>query len=666
MGPTDRTREILQSQNESGIFRALRARGSVPTGGSATLSILSQKTQASAAKPMILRISLLTLFLAAVAPGEARAAAALGLDTKEWNSPSAEVVAQVEAMETAMAAMAKGETPETTLQQAIDKIRELADKGNDKDALFAIGFLIQQSQQQNARSEAMTYYKRAADLGQLQAMNNYGFLLAASSQEVGKAAEGLAFIKKAAAGGLNAARRNMAAIHLNGLAGEKRDPAAAEALLKSAAEEGDGQAQFELAQFYLELGGPEKIDDDKAWEWLNKSADSGNPNALATLGSVLFDGKTFGARKIEADPEKAVEKFTKLAEQNVPAGLRTMGELHVSGVAGVAKDFPKALNYLTRAAQGNDATAQMILAGYYDKGVDLNPQEPGIDVAPNPAAALELYRLAARNNVPLALYNVGTFYEEGRGVDRDQTKAFAHFLQSAGGGFAPAMQKAGVYYLNGVGTLRDPIAAAGWFTRAVGAGLPEGLLSLGVMAESGLVPVAAASTPAKAAAEAYEKVVSAPRVADATRFEALLRLGGIHFRGALANSGEAPSPDFESAYKLFKQAADLAPGNEIAANTLKEAAAKLTPEKVKELDAAASEAAAARKAAAASAGPAANPGSGAPAPTVPRAQPSAPSDAKGKGKGNGADAGAAPAEGAPETAAATAAEKKFRLPLFGR
>jgi TPR repeat protein len=293
--------------------------------------------------------------------------------------------------------------------------------------------------------------------------------------------------------------------------------------------------------------------------------------------------------------------------------------------------------------------------------VDLDPKDEKIDVAPNAAAALELYRLAARNNIPLALYNVGVFYEEGRSVDQDPVKAFAAFLQAAGGNFAPAMQKAGVYYLNGAGTLRDPVAAAGWFSRAAAAGLPEGLLSLGVMAESGLVGIAADSTPAKAASEAYLQIVQAPQVNDSTRFEALLRLGGLHFRGALVAAGAAPAPDYENAYKYFKQAADLAPGNELAANTLKEAAAKLTPEQIKTLDAAAAEAAAARKAAAeaaASAAPAAGtaPATGA-APATPRAEP-ATGDA------------AAPASGTPATAPASGTDGQsksgFRLPLFGR
>jgi len=620
---------------------------------------------------MIVKTTLVAATLSALTLVQAIGAAALGLNTEEWTKPSAEMVAQVEAMEAAMAAMAKGETPKVTLQQAIDKVRELADKGNDKDALFAMGFLMQQSQGQNALTEAMTYYKRAADLGQLQAMNNYGFILAGSSQEVEKVQEGLGFIKKASEGGLNAARRNMAAIYLNGLGGEKRNLDEAQKLLEAAAKEKDGQAMFELAQFYLELGGEEKVDDDKAWKYLNDAADAGNPNALATLGSVLFDGKDFGARKIEADPKAAVEKFTKLAEQNVPAGLRTMAELHVSGQAGVAKDFAKALDYFTRAAQGNDAAAQVILAGYYDRGVDLDPKDEKVDVAPNAAAALELYRLAARNNIPLALYNVGVFYEEGRAVDRDPVKAFAHFLQAAGGNFAPAMQKAGVYYLNGAGTLRDPVAAAGWFSRAASVGLPEGLLSLGVMAESGLVGIAADSTPAKAASDAYQKVVQAPQVNDATRFEALLRLGGLHFRGALVAAGAAPAPDYENAYKHFKQAADLAPGNELAANTLKEAAAKLTPEQIKKLDAAAAEAAAARKAAAeaAAAAPAPAPGAapagGAPA-TTPGAAPAAPrAEPTGGAPATPTTPGSA-SSSPPASGSDGKSKSGFRLPLFGR
>ena len=92
----------------------------------------------SAATIMILKTFFLAVTISAFGLQSAVAASALGLSTDEWTNPSPEMVAQVEAMEAAMAAMAKGEKPAVELQDAIDKIRELADKGEDKDALFAM------------------------------------------------------------------------------------------------------------------------------------------------------------------------------------------------------------------------------------------------------------------------------------------------------------------------------------------------------------------------------------------------------------------------------------------------------------------------------------------------------------------------------------------------
>ena len=133
---------------------------------------------------MIVKVFVIVAVLAGLGLNSLNAASALGIDTKEWTDPSKEMVAQVEALEAATAAMAKGEKPQVALQATIDKIRELADKSNDKDALFSMGFLIQQSNQQNALAEATAYYQKAAELGQLQAMNNYGFILAGSGQDL--------------------------------------------------------------------------------------------------------------------------------------------------------------------------------------------------------------------------------------------------------------------------------------------------------------------------------------------------------------------------------------------------------------------------------------------------------------------------------------------------
>jgi TPR repeat protein len=519
--------------------------------------------------------SLLSLKMAAMV-------AALGLDTAEWKSPSSDMVNEVQALADLQKKAANGETPTESLQEEINKIKGLADKG-DKDAQFAMGLFLQQSNAQGSLPQALEYYKKAADNGQLQAMNNYGFIVA--SQDPAKAKEGIKYIKDAAAKGLNAARRNMATIYLRGMAGEPQNIAEAKNMLETAMKDGDHQAEFELAQFYLSPG--ESQSDDKAWELLNSAAKNGNPNALAALGSVLFDGKEFGAgpnkKKIEPDPKGAVELFKELAKQNNPAGLRTMGELYQKGIkdTGIEKDFAKALEYYGKAAQANDAVAQVILAGFYDRGFDADtPPDGKLEVAPNPAASLELYRLAAQNNVPLAFYNIGAFYEAGRAVDKDPTKAFAYFLQSAVNGFGPGMQKAGVYYLNGAGTLKDPVAATGWFSRSAGAGVPEGFISLGVMAENGLVASPDRSTTQYQMAGAnYSQVEDSASASDAVRVEALLRLGNLYFRGMMVGGGKTtPEPDYGKAYIYFRLASEIDPKNKLAAQAKEEAEKKATQE----------------------------------------------------------------------------------------
>lgn len=500
---------------------------------------------------------------------------ALGLNTDEWTSPSSAMVSQVQSLSDALASAAKGEQPKVTVQDTINKIKELADYQNDKDAQFAMGFFLQQSNQPGGLDQALAYYKKAAASGQLSAMNNYGFILAAAAQDVAKAKEGIAEIKKASDKGFNPARRNMAAIYLRGMGGEKQDIDAAQKLLEAAAAGKDAQAQFELGQFYLGAGGEGKKDENKAWDLINKAADAGNPNALSVVGSVLFDGGKVGTKEIKAEPAKAVERFSKLADQGVAAGLRVMGQLSESGQAGVKKDFAKALEYYVKAAQGNDAMALLRLAGFYDAGVDVDPKDNKVDVQPNPAAALQLYLLAAQNKVPLAIYNVGTFFETGRSVQQDPQRAFAFFLQAAESGFVPAMQKVGAYYLNGAGTFKDAVAATSWFARSAGAGLPEGLLSLGIMAENGLYFSSLDATPYRTAADQYNKAADSPASSPNVQLEALLRLGSLHARGLMVNPGQVAQPDFVKAYAYFKQASDLAPLNAMAKSALDEVAGKL-------------------------------------------------------------------------------------------
>jgi len=513
-------------------------------------------------------------------------AAALGLDTSDWKAPSKEMVDQVQKLEQALSNIAdteKADQVQKDLNEAYNTIRELADKG-DKDAQFAMGMLSRQSNKQGAIEQSIKYYELAAQQGQLQAMNDYGFLLALSGREPEKQKEGVTWIKKAADAGENSARRNMAQIYLRGLAGEKVDTAAAKKLLELAAAEKDADASFNLSQFYSGQGGKENVDGEKAWEWLNKAAELGSPNALDTLGSLLFQGGKIASKEIPADPKAAVAKFQSLAEKNNPVGLRKMGTIYQDGVGGVTKDFKKAIEHFSRAAQGNDALAQFIMANMYNSGVDLDEKDDKIDIQPNAATALNLYRAAAQNNMSIANFYVGMFYEAGRTVDRDLEKAFASFQIAAQSGVPAAMEKVGLYYLNGAGTTKDPVAAAGWFARAAQAGLPEGNLAYGRLLEAGAAVTSDKNSPFYAAADAYMQAADAPNANEQVRMESLLRLGNLYFRGVMVAKGEEAKPDYERAYIFFRQAVDIDPKNQLAENARSEVVKKLTQEQIKRAD----------------------------------------------------------------------------------
>jgi len=514
-------------------------------------------------------------------------AAALGLNTAEWSKPSKEMVDTVQKLETAMGDIAntsKSGDVQTTVNESLKRINELAEAG-DKDAQYAIGLLSQQSNQQGSLDQALKYYGLAAKQGQLQAMNNYGFILAASGREQAKIKEGLDWIKKASDAGLNPARRNMAQVLLRGLGGQKPDPDAAQKLLETASAEKDNQATYDLSQYYLGAGGKEKQNDQKGYDLLVKAADMGNASALDTLGSLLLQGGTVGSITVKADPKAAVEKFKTLADQKNPLGLRKMGGVYENGIAGAEKDFQKAFASYNQAAQGNDAIAQFRLATMYDTGVDLDPKDDKVEVAPNAAMAMNLFRAAAQNNLPIANYYVGLYYELGRTVDKDLTKAFGFFQQAAQSGVPLGMQKVGLYYLNGAGTIKDPVAATGWFSRSAAAGLPDGSLSYGIVTEQGLAPQTDKGSPFVAAADSYLAAAESPMASDAVRMEAFLRLGSLYYRGVMGAKGEAPKPAYDRAYVYFKQAVEIDPKNQIAEGYRSEAVTKLTQDQIKKADA---------------------------------------------------------------------------------
>ena len=72
-----------------------------------------------------------------------------------------------------------------------------------------------------------------------------------------------------------------------------------------------------------------------------------------------------------------------------------------------------------------------------------------------------------------AITGLGTFYENGTGVDKDQAKANRYYLKGAEGGDSLAMRYLAINYAEGIGFARDPAEAERWFLKAIEAGDDE-------------------------------------------------------------------------------------------------------------------------------------------------------------------------------------------------
>jgi TPR repeat protein len=143
------------------------------------------------------------------------------------------------------------------------------------------------------------------------------------------------------------------------------------------AENGDDEAMLSLGIAY-ELGGYGVSQNmDEAIKWYRKSANLGNANGQAFLGTCYLEGK--GVAK---DYVEAVKWYTKSADQGQNIGLYSLGICYQFGF-GVSKDMGKAVKLFATSALNGDALAQVKMGSLF---LGLN----------KPDEAVKWYKMAAK------------------------------------------------------------------------------------------------------------------------------------------------------------------------------------------------------------------------------------------------------------------------------
>lgn len=277
-----------------------------------------------------------------------------------------------------------------------------------------------------------------------------------------------------------------------------------EELLKKA-EQGDAEAQYELANHYYDCG--EEQDLDKAVEWYTKSAELGNEIAKNVLWDIYWDGE-----KIKQDLEKATHWYIQAAEQGDKVAQFRLGCLYFSHKdeygdldysqvyqaidmleksveqgyaeaqyalaicymegAGVDEDLDKAIELLEKSAAQGYEEAQGQLEDCYEmageaqnKNTEQKPEKIDNHMLEDIKKA-QYWSEKAEQGDAIAQCRLGECYFDGIGFMQDYDKAFDWYEKSAKQGNADAQNSLAECYLNGVGVEQDYTKAIEWFTKA--------------------------------------------------------------------------------------------------------------------------------------------------------------------------------------------------------
>lgn len=265
------------------------------------------------------------------------------------------------------------------------------------------------------------------------------------------------------------------------------------------AELGYAPAQYIVGK-HFEAGVATKQDVAMAIEWYRKAAQQDLDAAKFSLAILLL-------KKPETVPEAVA--LLSSAGSYLPA-LAALGRVYDEGVK-VPRNADLAEQYYLKAANGGHSHAMFLLSGFYakrtegwqdkdamfwlDKSISLGHlkaitqaayiHEFGLQGSINIPKAMQLYQLAAVEDEPVALNNLGLFYLQGKWVKQNYELAAKLFYRAAHQGFFEGYYHLGVMSEHGYGAAADLDAAHAFYLLAATNGYVLAQRALGFKYKNG-------------------------------------------------------------------------------------------------------------------------------------------------------------------------------------
>lgn len=191
---------------------------------------------------------------------------------------------------------------------------------------------------------------------------------------------------------------------------------------------------------------------DVAGESLKSQAEAGDAESQFQYGLRLLTGKA----EEKGSKAQGAAWIQKAAKQDLDKAMHVLGILYEEG-EGVGQDLAKAVQWQQKAAEKGFAEAQWHLATLYDQG-------KGVEKDPSAAAEWAM-QAAGQGHAPAqALY--GLKLVRGDGVPKNSSKAAVWFLRSAQQENGFAQRQLAYLYYTGNGVPVDFARCEAWYRRA--------------------------------------------------------------------------------------------------------------------------------------------------------------------------------------------------------
>jgi TPR repeat protein len=267
--------------------------------------------------------------------------------------------------------------------------------------------------------------------------------------------QAVALLGEAAQSGIAEASSRLGDIYRNGISGVVADLAKAVEYYERALTGGDNNARRNLAAMLLNGQGVTR-DPARAVKLLEDAMNTGNVDARLMLAGMYARGDG-----VKADGSRALELYQAgLAEKNGGA-LNGVASLYRRGTPGFAADPEMARGYFELAYGLGDTGAGRLLADMMLRGEG--------QVA-DPAGGVALLETIAAKD-PWAYYGLGDYFASGQLVPKDSAKAAAYFEQAGEKGLSAGYGRLGDMYRNGAPLLPvDATKAYGYYEKSAALG----------------------------------------------------------------------------------------------------------------------------------------------------------------------------------------------------